>query len=1262
MENNKELSKRNLFRLGYKRRKHLEVFRAFSLDSGALPPSSRNGKIKEKDWIRRSDGNFLQLGLASQTDIEDWSLRYVQIPSPRPVGFQEFDANKQSWVGKGRQVRSGSGKTESRSQILSPKLQDSDAKQIVRDLTWREIGEVRIQDTINYRSFRPEMDGLFCERIFGPVQDFTCACGIKHRGGFPPVLRSAFRKFQEEVFHQNQSPLSVSGKVAGAELQLEDKKIKMDRALLESQDGISVVRTPRTHSPFQRKFAFGLARYPGGSGLSIENLSAGGLRKRKKGLSLVDTTSDFEIDSESFSKNHQVSPDFESSSGPRGRGQSEILLCSVCLVEFTKSRIRRHRIGLIRLQCKVMHIWFQSSRPAVFSLFTGLAPKYLRKIAYYKGYTVSSRSFWNPCLSPGGDFYDTEWEFIHSWLGRNPSPVSFGQFPSQSKSESKNRSFHSLNLLRFLGAESYSRKDKAQIPSVSRDWAKASGYTRDKSKPSQDIAGPRWKNPRSISPSLKYLPNWLIGTGAGALFDLCDSRNWLDIQVYLKAFLFSRHMPGLPIPYTSRIGSRSSVSVENLAFSNLNSEGLTLARSANPRRKTQIRRAKAKALQTRGDFGKTRQSPRKIPAPSYLRLFKALELILTKMPRRKKSIQTQRENSMSLDRIFEERNSISSQNPSRGNDFHLLDSFILDRVPVLPPELRPIVEVHPGQLASSDVNDLYRRLISRNTRLQYYSETRLPVEFLVRSERHLVQLACDALFENGKTTHLRHQSGSSRSSGGNQMTSGGPLYRSLTDRIGGKYGRFRQNLLGKRVDYSGRSVICVGPHLKLHECGLPSLIAQELFQPFLIRHILEFQLSRTIRGAKKILQLNFALSQSLLRQIMESHPILLNRAPTLHRLGIQAFQPKLHNGKAIELHPAVCSAFNADFDGDQMAVHVPLSPRARTEARLLMLARTNWLSPATGSPSIVPSQDIVLGFYYLTSELRDLGQKFTRDKGDFNLGAFPSLPSKISFSSKEKINQLERKDRIENSDVSFLKKKKSLCLSDYCHKMSEVQSALELGQIQLQKPIWVQLENSSTAQGIDFEFGSFSAQALTQIDPDFDCRHIIGSQTRDISQIRTSNQISQSRRSLSSEFQKEDGLKFKKRIHSSAPPLSLEIQKIDSLFSLCGFPIPLPFSLVPPQFQSSLLRFEIRDQRNYEKGEKRDFRPNMVGSNIFEPLHLRIFGFGNLNITYPEFQIHRRLQDRDGDDEKKKNSLVKRIIIRTTPGRILCTRILQKYL
>src|SRR3712207_1940872 len=280
--------------------------------------------------------------------------------------------------------------------------------------------------------------------------------------------------------------------------------------------------------------------------------------------------------------------------------------------------------------------------------------------------------------------------------------------------------------------------------------------------------------------------------------------------------------------------------------------------------------------------------------------------------------------------------------------------MILSVIPVIPPELRPLVPLDGGRFATSDLNDLYRRVINRNNRLKRLIELRAP-DIIVRNEKRMLQEAVDALFDNGRRGRAI--------TGANKR----PL-KSLSDMLKGKQGRFRQNLLGKRVDYSGRSVIVVGPELKLHQCGLPKKMALELFKPFIYSKLEKYGHATTIKAAKRMVEKERPEVWDILEEVIREHPVLLNRAPTLHRLGIQAFEPVLVEGKAIQLHPLVCTAFNADFDGDQMAMHVPLSLEAQLEARVLMMSTNNILSPANGKPIIVPSQDIVLGLYYLSLE------------------------------------------------------------------------------------------------------------------------------------------------------------------------------------------------------------------------------------------------------------------------------------------------------
>jgi len=311
-------------------------------------------------------------------------------------------------------------------------------------------------------------------------------------------------------------------------------------------------------------------------------------------------------------------------------------------------------------------------------------------------------------------------------------------------------------------------------------------------------------------------------------------------------------------------------------------------------------------------------------------------------------------------------------------------AMILDVVPVIPPELRPMVQLDGGRFATSDLNDLYRRVINRNNRLKRLLDLGAP-EIIVNNEKRMLQEAVDALFDNGRR--------------GRPVTGPGnrPL-KSLSDMLKGKQGRFRQNLLGKRVDYSGRSVIVAGPTLKLHQCGLPKLMALELFKPFVMKRLVDVELAQNIKSAKRMVERRRPQVWDVLEDCIKEHPVLLNRAPTLHRLGIQAFEPVLVEGKALQIHPLVCTAFNADFDGDQMAIHVPLSAEAQAEARVLMLSANNILSPASGRPIVTPSQDLIIGGYYLTELIEDAkgaGRTFRHlwevlravDEGSLNLHA-----------------------------------------------------------------------------------------------------------------------------------------------------------------------------------------------------------------------------------------------------------------------------------
>ena len=332
--------------------------------------------------------------------------------------------------------------------------------------------------------------------------------------------------------------------------------------------------------------------------------------------------------------------------------------------------------------------------------------------------------------------------------------------------------------------------------------------------------------------------------------------------------------------------------------------------------------------------------------------------------------------------------------------------MVLDVVPVIPPELRPLVPLDGGRFATSDLNDLYRRVINRNNRLKRLMELRAP-DIIVRNEKRMLQEAVDALFDNGRRGRAI--------TGTNKR----PL-KSLSDMLKGKQGRFRQNLLGKRVDYSGRSVIVVGPELKLHQCGLPKKMALELFKPFIYAKLEKYGLATTIKAAKRMVEKERPEVWDILEEVIREHPVMLNRAPTLHRLGIQAFEPVLIEGKAIQLHPLVCTAFNADFDGDQMAVHVPLSIEAQLEARVLMMSTNNILSPANGKPIIVPSQDIVLGLYYLSLETAEYAA--TKDEDTRAFGTVGEIEFAMSAGALKLHDKIRA--RIETIDHAGVKAKK----------------------------------------------------------------------------------------------------------------------------------------------------------------------------------------------------------------------------------------------
>lgn len=908
--------------LGFPRAR-MRSTRVYAFGSATYSPKVRHGALDE---------NFMQIGLATSEDIQDWAAR--------------------SYLIGGKYI---------------------------------QIGEVKKADTINYRTFKPEKDGLFCERIFGPVNDWICSCGTSFRGGTPTTLGSESGTVARNSRFPIFNPITFRFARSASELG--------DPSTLDAQqrEGASERNTRMLDASQSYNYQDKGGDEKGGGATGTDPQRPEISRGKLSG-----------VPSERWGEQDER----------YSRGGHIPSICPQCQVEFTLSRIRRYRMGYIGLACSVTHIWYLNSRPNLFSVLFKMPTKYVKKITYYKGYTPSDPKLWNPCLGPGGDFFDTEWEFLHRWLGAREansgvgvqslaasSLVVPGQLPDFLGSESSQglRSSNRETLSEFDSLESGYLATGTNLDGQANHATSFSlfpGCTPSVRFPSKAV----WSSARgkiqenNLPSSLGLSPSWLENTGACAFQKYLENRNWEKDFQKLQEELRRTPRAILSNPRRVKLAtgtSSSSTTSEKLA---------QLTPSASIR------------------YEASNQS-------------NTLTLVATHpynteaflLKRRKKRVR-----SFKLLNIFR---------TAGGADCFLSSGLILDRIPVLPPELRPIVQLNAGQLASSDVNDLYRRVISRNNRLKYYLTGcgPHPVEFLVRSERHLVQLAVDALLENGKTTNVRHGGrGSAGTGSGN-----GPPYKSLSDRIGGKQGRFRQNLLGKRVDYSGRSVIVVGPKLKLHQCGLPYEMAMELFQAFLIRHIMELQLAKTIRGAKNLIRANQPLARQLLQNVVESHPILLNRAPTLHRLGIQAFQPKLISGRAIQLHPLVCTAFNADFDGDQMAVHVPLSPKSRIEARLLMLANTNWLSVATGQPSILPSQDMVLGFYYLTIE-----RPSTR-----------LIPSKVSAGPSDSLSGVSKHETAldfqSRSNMGFA------LGSGYGATLEDVIQAYESGQLNLHTAVWV---------------------------------------------------------------------------------------------------------------------------------------------------------------------------------------------------------------
>ena len=797
------------------------------------------------------------------------------------------------------------------------------------------IGEVTKADTLNYRTLKPERDGLFCERIFGPTSDWVCTCGeTKERGS---SIEAGLRITDHERALRGNLPIRICPICGGEATTSRFRRYRMGYIglaspvthiwYLNSRPNLFVIllkmrtksikkiayykayspslRRPEYLSPCvgpggyfsQSQWGF-LHKWLGGKTSSDDTLAAWNFVQVLVDNGPSDLLTEPLLSLRgTASRVHKI--DGSISASPRISG-------SPVLQRDTSGRLRASvasgMLGKKWTDFRPAHRYPSNTARAN---PTPLAKQMVNRDLRKKRHSISSRSSSVPKMD----------------MQRRTSGVEMFVSVHKMNMDSVQAASASRLLTPKTQREWIFAIAKPSMSVLRRRWTRGAKYTGSSAR-AKSTAGVHKMNRRSIpgSPRRSKAKPKIRGSGEAAVL---DSKSELDPFT----------MPEYPAWHENTGGQTL---LNKLETKNWVAEILKIEEFL-------LRPVNLLYKKLPPDLYPILQLKKKLSSdPSSIQTFKKLHPFFKqnkKNQKKRKSYFRQ----LKLLKNFQKSGFATRQ-------------MIISNLPVLPPDLRPIVQLGGGLLASSDVNDLYRNVISRNNRLKYYLYKAHFIEFLIRSEQHLVQTAVDALFENGKTSKVRHTSGQKR------------LYRSLTDRIGGKEGRFRMNLLGKRVDYSGRSVIVVGPSLEISKCGLPYEMACELFQPFLLRYILETNLCKTIRAAKNILHLNKAFGRQCLHNMLGTHPILLNRAPTLHRLGIQAFYPVLVFGRAIHLHPLVCPAFNADFDGDQMAVHIPLSPAAQAEARLLMLASGNWLSASTGQPNLLPSQDMVLGFYYMTLE------------------------------------------------------------------------------------------------------------------------------------------------------------------------------------------------------------------------------------------------------------------------------------------------------
>ena len=628
-------------------------------------------------------------------------------------------------------------------------------------------------------------------------------------------------------------------------------------------------------------------------------------------------------------------------SGPKFRG----IICDRCGVEVTDNRVRRERMGHIELAAPIVHIWYLRGIPGRLSLLLGTSTKELEKVVYFSPTRKKEAAYKVTMEGRRLDAKDKRLDLLVK--GRKGDIIS----------ESEKRVIEHYDP-RFQAEEVYTIETVDEVAVAQGDVISVQQMARYKTEHGEDMfkVEPAFEFTDEV-PGLQFKPGDIVS--ASELERLEDLHGKLPVE-RVKVNNQDSYVVTAAARLPFAKGDVISLSEYQL-FNEKYVKRFTAQRAA-----TMIEdpcyiviEAGTNPIFNKGDVIFERERDicmaydssfrAGIGAEGVRELIDGIDLdFLTASLREEVSGSTGQKKRKLIKRL-----QIAEDFRKSGPSPRCM---VFDVLPVIPPDLRPLVQLDGGRFATSDLNDLYRRVINRNNRLRKLQDLRAP-EIIIRNEKRMLQEAVDALIDNGRV-------GKAVLGGGNR-----PL-KSLTDLLRGKKGRFRQNLLGKRVDYSGRSVIVIGPQLKIYQCGLPKQMALELFKPFVIRQLVERGLAPNVKNAKRVIERGREEIWGILEEIVKDHPVLLNRAPTLHRLGIQAFEPVLMEGKAIRLHPMVCTAFNADFDGDQMAVHVPLSIEAQAEARLLMLSANNLLSPASGKPVVTPTQDIILGIYYLT-DMRD---------------------------------------------------------------------------------------------------------------------------------------------------------------------------------------------------------------------------------------------------------------------------------------------------